>query len=256
MNNQEPYLTYEDIKSSLSSNTSSEISQKLYDIVGKNIERGRFKRFLQKNTVTSLQEYILRVHQFYESNCDIVQEIKINKNKDAWQDFLNTLYSWAYCFLEKWALDKDIQKSYTQVVAQRASVAILESYFPYDCDFNAWACIIVHHTGSKFMQTINKQTSVVNDEYGDLSEIEEWGVHSSLTHNNLIDFKETAEDIYTAIQKLSPIQQTLIQSYYFEGKSFAEIASEGGASINTVYKRHFDSLAQLRKIFYDTSINE
>ena len=106
------------------------------------------------------------------------------------------------------------------------------------------------------MRNALKEIGIINEELGDLSEIEEWMSHSSLVNENRINLKIDIEDILMAMRKLSSTQQCLIQGYYFEEKSFAEIALESNASINTIYKRHFDALARLRKILHAADINE
>lgn len=245
-------LTYEEIASTLPSEVSPEISEVIYTIVTENLARGRFNRFLKSGTETSLQDYVLRVYQFYEATHLLVKDIQINRNKDAWHTFSETLRSWVYRFLDRWELDRRSQISYTEDIAQKASIAILEAYFPYDCDFYAWSCVLVHNTSSTYMRDILKINSFINEEIGDLSDIEEWASDLSSVDSQKIDI----EDIHEAAQKLSAIQQSLIKKYYWDGKSFTEIASEEQVSINTIYKRHFDALARLRKILHDMDINE
>lgn len=250
-------LTYEDIASMLPSGTSPEILLAIYTIVQENITWGRYKRFLKSNTEISLQDYVLRVYESYETNHSLIKDIQIEKNKDNWLSFSEKLHSWAYRFLDRWELDRESQISYTQDIAQKASIAILEAYFPYDCDFYAWSCVLVHNVGSTYMRDMLKLTSLINEEIGDISDIEEWVSHSSTTHINSVDSKIIdIEDILEATQKLSASQASLIKKYYWEGKSFKEIASEEQVSINTIYKRHFDALARLRKILRDRDINE
>jgi RNA polymerase sigma factor (sigma-70 family) len=223
------------------------LADTLQPILKLNEKRGRIRRHLALDPQSSLQSYIVAMAARYQADCAFLQQIQQQKNTEAWELLLDKLRRWAYSFLSSWNLDDPTRILYTIEIAQEASLEIIHSHFPYDCEFDAWACTITQHVSSKYMQR-QSPIDVIDDV--DLSDAEEW-FYTSTDHPTLSKLeREIAQKqaLLDAIAQLSDKQKEAIWKHYFEGWTLSQIAAYLGISPSAVYKRHFDALKQLRKI--------
>ncbi|KAA3655004.1 MAG: sigma-70 family RNA polymerase sigma factor [Chloroflexi bacterium] len=91
----------------------------------------------------------------------------------------------------------------------------------------------------------------------DFSILDEWIQDSKNALNlNLEDEVASKQVLYDAIEQLSDNQRRIVLDFYFEGRALPQIAEDLHVSVNTLYKRHFDALKQLRKIFELNQLNK
>lgn len=223
------------------------LADTLQPILKLNEKRNRVQRHLALDPESSLQSYIVEVATRYRADHAFLCQIQQQKSAEAWDPLLDKLRRWAYSFLSSWNLDDPTRILYTIEIAQEASLEIIHSHFPYDCEFDAWACTITQYVSSKYMQR-QSPNNVIDDV--DLSDAEEW-FYTSTDHPTLSKLeREIVEKqvLLDAIVKLSDKQKEIIWKHYFEGWSLSQIAAHLDISPSVVYKRHFDALKQLRKI--------
>jgi RNA polymerase sigma factor (sigma-70 family) len=148
--------------------------------------------------------------------------------------------------LGRWHLDEATRISYTDEIAQETSLEIVHAHYPYDCEFDAWACKITHHTTSKYMKRHGSSTVLYDV---DLADVADWFQGSGeAAMPNPEDQYATRQFLLNAIEQLSENQKIVIWQFYFEGAPLPKIAKVLDVSVNTIYKRHFDALTRLRKI--------
>lgn len=223
------------------------LADALQPILHLNESRCRIQRHLVLDPRSSLQSYIIEVVAHYQADHAYLQQIQQQKSAEAWDPLLDKLRRWAYSFLNSWHLDDPTRILYTIEIAQEASLEISHSHYPYDCEFDAWACKITQHVSVKYMQ---RQSSIDVIDDVDLSGTEEWFSNSN-DHPSLSKLESEIarrQALLDAIAKLSDKQKEIIWKHYFEGWSLSQIAAHLDISPSAVYKRHFDALKQLRKI--------
>ena len=64
-----------------------------------------------------------------------------------------------------------------------------------------------------------------------------------------LELQENIQKLNIAISTLSDLQKSRLIKYFFEGKSFQDIASEEGVSKSTVSNSVYDTLKKLKKFF-------
>jgi len=227
----------------------------LKPILRLNEKRCRIHRYLKADPQSTLLSYIIGVADNYETDRAYLDQVQQQMSREVWEPLLDKLRIWAYGFLNTWSLDDSTRLVYTVEIAQEASLEIVRSHYPYDCDFDAWACTLTKNISSKYMQ---RQPHIGVIDNVDLSETEEWfsntDEHSSL--NGLEGEVARKQWLTDAILELSEKQKELVWKHYFEGWPLSQIADQLGISVNTVYKRHFDALKQLRKILGSSRHND
>ena len=234
--------TLEELRSELGGT----LVENLPPILRINEQRGRFCRYLKLNPSGTAQTYILNVAHHYKMDCDYLMQIQLQKDTEVWLLLLEKIRQWIYRFLGRWHLNEPTRMRYTIEIARESGLQIMRAHYPYDCEFDAWACKITQHTSSKYVQ--RHKSSYVIEEI-DLSEIDEWLKNRmNATDNNPEIQFATRQLLLDAIEKLSENQKVVIWWFYFEGRPLPQIAEDLGINVNAIYKRHFDALKQLRKI--------
>lgn len=218
----------------------------LYPILRINEQRDRLCRYLRLNPQETLQTYILQVAHHYDMDCHYLWQLQQQKNAEVWELLMDKIRQWGFSFLGRWHLDEVTRMTCTLEIAQEAGLQISRAHYPYDCEFDAWACKITQHVSSKYMQR-HKYSSVMEEI--DLSEFDEWfQSRIDVADDNPEIQIATRQLLLDAIEKLSDNQKIVIWWFYFEGRPLQQIAEDLSINVNAIYKRHFDALKQLRKI--------
>ncbi|MFO7681522.1 MAG: sigma-70 family RNA polymerase sigma factor [Chloroflexota bacterium] len=220
------------------------LTNALMPILRLNSQRCRPGKYLHLNQEGTIQTYILHVAGCYQADHAYLDQIQQQKNVDSWEPLLEKIRKWTYRFLGRWQLDEPTRIINTQEITQEAAIQILHAHYPYDCVFDAWACIISQHACSKYMQ--RHGTLPVIDAM-DLSEADEW--FGALDGSNPETELAAKQLLLNAVAQLTEKQKKVVWYFYFEGWPLPQIATHLQVNVNTIYKRHFDALKQLRKIF-------
>jgi len=239
-------LSIEQALEQLRSELGGTLTDALQPILRINEQRGRPHQYLCLNPHETVQAYVLQVATHYEIDHDYLDRVQRQKDNETWETLLEKVRQWTYCFLNRWDLDRAMQTTCTLEITQEVGPEIMRAHYPYDCEFDAWACKITHHVCSKYMQRLGAY-AVMDDI--DLSEVDE-GLRVSdklSVPSPEADFAQK-QSLLDAIAKLSENQKAVIWEFYFEGQPLPQIAANLGLSANAIYKRHFDALKQLRKI--------
>jgi RNA polymerase sigma factor (sigma-70 family) len=211
-----------------------------------NVQRCRFQRYQRFNPEATVETYVDEVVERYKATHAYLFLIQQGKDPEVWETLTLKTRRWVYGFLIHWKLDETTRTSLTLDVAQETCIELMHAHFPYDCEFDAWACTITHNIYFKYMH--RHFSSLVVDEF-DISEAEEWlSTIEDLSLLNPETLLAERQWLLDALEKLSPKQKDMIWLFYFEGWLLSQIAAYFHMSMNAVYKLHFDALARLRKI--------
>lgn len=223
-----------------------DLADAITSILTTNNQRGRIEQYKRLCPRGTVQTYVFQVAHNFEKDHSYLDLIQKQKNSEAWKPLLDKIQAWAYSFLDRWHLDTSTRSTLTHEIAQETGPEIIRSHFPYDSEFDPWACKITHHVCSKYMQRYSSSRVV---DTIDLSEADEWFQDSDKSpDSNMEDEFATRQFLLDAIVQLSEKQKFVIWQLYFEGWSIPQIASHAQVKKNVIYKRHFDALEKLRKI--------
>lgn len=230
----------------LQSESGDKINEALQTVLHKNLRRSRLQQYLHLNPEGTAKTYVSQVARRYKVDHCYLKQVQQQKNDEVWEPLLEKIRQWSFRYLGRWKLDEPTRMTYTSEIAQEASLAIIHSHFPYDCEFDAWACKITQHVCSQYMKHHDLSYEVDNL---NLLEIDEW--YQDNVEKQEADLENHIADkllLLNAITQLSNEKESVIKHFYFEEKPLQQIANEMNVSANTVYKRHYDALQQLRRI--------
>jgi RNA polymerase sigma factor (sigma-70 family) len=224
-----------------------EIGATVGSILLENWSDGRIEKFFNSKTEDSVGDYADRVVKYYKKCHWAVYKVETG-DAEAWGYILDKLRRWAYSFIKKKSLPfhVDLYQVATDC-AHDAGARLMNIRFPFDVHYESWACRVVQNICYNYIRQHADKVEYV-DLDSDLSETVEW-----LRDMNLPDGLDRAEkrmDLMEAVSQLnSEDRRRFIILYYFQGKSFKQISQILDRTPNAIYKLHFDSLENLRKIF-------
>ncbi len=224
-----------------------EIGPELETILLDNWADGRIEKFFNSQTEDRLYDYICRVVKYYKKCHQLVSKIEAG-NDAAWEQLLEKLSKWAYSFLKRKGLPSYVDLMQVAVdCANDSGARLMNIRFPYDVHYESWACRVVQNVCLNYIRKNTDRLAYV-DYNSDLSETDEWLHELSVPSGTYR--AENRMDLLDAIGQLnSDDRQRFIILYYFEGKSFLEIAEILERTPNALYKLHFDALENLRKVY-------
>jgi RNA polymerase sigma factor (sigma-70 family) len=225
---------------------SREHAAALQMILAENKACGRLQNYLQQHREHTVESYIHCLAAHYAAGHPYVKQIQVEKDDTAWLGLLEKMRKWAYSTLSRWGLETHSRVAFATDIAHDAAAVVMSAYYPYDVPFFAWACRITQNWVYKHMKKDNALESAVDP--SDLTEIIEPLQALIPAHRTTEELISQRDELLRALEKLPPGQREVIWRHYFEGCSFAEIAAKDGATLNAIYKRHYDGLSQLRKI--------
>lgn len=223
-------------------------------IIFTNLGKGRVQNFLERPDCSPI-DYVWRVTDKYNQWHGYIQAVQIEQRDDVWQPLYEQLQTWAFRYLPRigypaYASREDhIQQAHA--CAAQAAFTLITAYFPYDVNFEPWAYILLRNVTHKHMDRKLKPYIEAQKQEVELDAWDDW-------LQNLLDpmaedaqrLIELRADLLRAIGQLaSDARKHFIVLYYFEHKSFEEIAAQMNKSPNALYKLHSDALENLRKIW-------
>lgn len=221
----------------------------LRSIISTNLERKRVQYYLQNDSSAQPYDYVQRVVEHYDHWHPYIHQIQVEKQTAVWQPLFAKLQMWAYTFLRRYLSDPDHLHQQSQNCATEAASILVNAHFPYDVDFDPWACVLLQNVCRKYIaQTAKNQYP--DKELVSLDRWDDW--LRNIADPASGETKRRTDlrlDLLSAIEQLATAaRQEFILRYYFEGQTYEQIAQEMNRSKNALYKLHFDALENLRKI--------
>jgi RNA polymerase sigma factor (sigma-70 family) len=226
-----------------------QLIQAIAPIVWANYDRGRVHRFLANGDVAGIDDYIDVVAAHFREQHDYVRRVQIETDPELWDILFQQLQRRAYGILTKDAfLEPRERYEHALQCATDASLVIADRHFPYDASFEAWAYVVLRYTCKNHMRkhrggrSVPRRAQVSLDAHdGWLHNLSDPGAEQM--HRRL----EQRHDLLQQVERLGDAQRRFVLLYYFEQKSYAEVADILKKNKNALYKLNFDALDNLRK---------
>jgi RNA polymerase sigma factor (sigma-70 family) len=223
-------------------------------IVVDNLDSGRLVRFLENGTVGSVAEYVQRVVTHYGRWSDYLARLE-QQDDETWDELYEQLQAWARGLLRRVTFSTWAERNQHAVdCATDAALVLTRQTFPFDVNFEAWTYVVLRNVTLRHIDNWINPTSVPAERQIAFANYDDWLQNTpDPTADEARRRFEWRQVLNPPLKRLSDAQQELIQLYYFESKSYAEIASFTGKTRNALYKSHFDALQKLRAIFEERS---
>jgi RNA polymerase sigma factor (sigma-70 family) len=234
-----------------------------------NCENGRLQYFLanpQANNAATptgapqtARDYLQRLVAYYDRCHAYAQQIQVDQDAAAWELLLDKIGAWAFKFIERgWGyLPIGDRIEYAADCRSLAGATLVNARFPYDVEFDRWACVLTHkvcygymrETLRRFQRDIPPEKRI-NQDFTELDELLRQAGRQG-AERALEELVELRACLQQALAKLTPPRRHVIEQHYFEGKSFGEIAQALHSTLNAVYQQHYHALRDLKKILGD-----
>lgn len=220
-------------------------------IIYTNCKRERIGKWLGKNSKRTVLAYVRQVAELYEDHHHYLYQIQVEKSDDVWHPLFKQLQRWAYNFL----LGKSFRpgrRTFELAIgyATDAAATLVDSYFPYDVSFDAWACVLLQNICRRNMRESRRQKRIPDENLLPLDE-RLTNMLAASDHDAHLR-QELRLELLDAIRRLhNETSQRVILWRYFNNLSPAEIAEELKKSPAAVYSIHFRAVAELRKILQE-----
>ena len=214
-----------------------------------NYDSGRIERFLSGGAVQNVRSYVSRMATHYREQREYVTRVQKNQDHELWEALFVKLQKWAYSILSKKQFLEPTERYINAVqCAADAGVVIANRPFPYDTHFDAWAYVTLRFVCLNHMRRMRNEASVPPEVEVSLDRWNGW--LQSLRDPGGEQARQRFEqrhDLLKCIGELAEAQRTFVILYYFEQKSYDDIAAITGKNKNALYKVNFDALYNLRK---------
>lgn len=222
----------------------------LRPIVLKNAHNGRMDRCLKQGYYDSLTDYIVGVAYHYQTWQPMVHQLANQHDEALWIEVLGRLQRAARRYLRTDNVRLiDSIDLVAQDMAVDTAVAILRCCYPYDCNFSAWAystlrvlcrrMLAAHCHGHDLLYHCNHGLEPTDDEAGLYIEV---GVCDDKLDDMLLDLQLAMPKLATGTRR------DFVRRYYYEGKSYTQLAEDMGKNVGALYKLNSDTLANFRQL--------
>jgi RNA polymerase sigma factor (sigma-70 family) len=226
-----------------------ETAGRVGDIIRVSIESGRAQRFLSSGTVPDLGTYVERVAQYYQAHRDYMAALRAG-DAESWQPLLGQLAGWAKRLLWHAAFNAD-RRQHALDCAHDAALVLANNRFPYDTAFAPYAYVVLRNVTQHYINRYLHDRQDVHYYFGQDERTDDW-------LQNLPDPATVGQPehenrsllyarLHRAIGSLTPLQLEFVFLYYFDDKSYDEIAQIMGREVNTLYKLRHDVVEKLRQ---------
>lgn len=243
----------ETLKASLSqaliefaSENGEELANKIRDVAFKNLDHGRYHRFLLENGQASQLAYVRHIAACYEAQHPYVCQVQQIKSEEVWQPLYTKLQLWSYNYLLRCNFTPS-RRTYETALdyAGWASESILQAHFPYDTTFDPWAHTLAINVCRNRIRVATQKSKIPDAMVVSLEALLFEPPTAPEFDRETIHMLRV--ELPSALETLTARRKSLINLHYFEGLSLPEIAKELDISLNAVHKLHFDALGALRK---------
>jgi RNA polymerase sigma factor (sigma-70 family) len=219
-------------------------------IVFENLNRGgtndRVCTYLGANPGKTPVDYVYHVADYYEELGSYLCQLQQEKSVHVWEPLFVEMQWWAYNFLRR----KDFppgQQTFQMAkdCAANAGGKLVQAYFPYDTDFDAWACTIVQNHCKKAIAHLLRAGHLPDHKLVPLFDLPpDLARSADLGGGQLTEWRLTLMQL---IEQLTLEERETVMLYDFQGMTFLEIGQCLGISTTTAHRRYFSAIDFLRK---------
>ncbi len=217
---------------------------KLRPVIYRNLSRGRVSYFLENHAHATLQAYVQRVVETYESLHSTIELLQYERSPAAWEPLYEEFQKMAYTvLLKKGLIPGEATRRLAVDAATDAAAALLQAQFPYDTGFEPWAYNIIKFSCFKRIEReVRAAERIVEQNFQD-------GIlHSEYDLEDSQGGWELHIDLYNACQQLANNRRQVLSLRYNHGLPFKEIARKMDKSVNAVHQLHHNAISQLASL--------
>ena len=223
----------------------------LANIIETNRQLGRFPQRTATNNPDGLKSYCLEVYHNYRQHQPLLVQLQVDRDEAAWMQLLPRLYRWAQRILRSKAshLHFISIEEWAQEISHISGQKILHARFSYDVPLDAWLFTILRNVAyNEIRHRLTKQQQYEDkaQQVQDFSEISHLLPAAARSGRNEPWPQGSEISLAELVDRLSPVQRTVIRLHYFEERSLSEISAILDKTPNAIYQAHFAGLRKLR----------
>lgn len=224
-----------------------DLPQSIGAILLANARSGRMGRAMATGRYATSDEYTRAVADYYQTWQPTLHSLVTEGDEPLWTELFARLQSVSRRYLRHAAphLIDGLEETALACVEDTV-IAIVHGRYPFDCDFMAWTFATLRTLCRRSLYQLCNATdlSAYCQALHDINEMqaEREGDCDERLDDLLIDVAQATPCLATANRR------QFARLYYFEGKSYEQIAVEMGKSINALYKLNSDTLANYRQL--------
>jgi RNA polymerase sigma factor (sigma-70 family) len=231
----------------LATYSGEDLAELLKSIIFTNLNAGRVHTYLNNHPHYHPRDYVWLVADHHERWHTYVHKIQIEKQAELWELLFVKLQKWAYNYLRRKNVPAEAGR-FEQALdyATEASIVLIAAHFPYDVDFDPWACVLLQNIcRCHIRKTVNSASTLDKDlltlEHC-YQQLRALGDPSAKEAQHLAELRC---DLLDAIEHLaSEARKQFALLYYFEDNTLEQIAEKMNRQVNALYKLHFGSVLE------------
>lgn len=219
----------------------SDLLQHIQPVLLANAQSGRMTRAMASGRYPTLGDYIQTVAKHYRAWQPTVQRLVGERDEALWAELFDQLRSVGRHYLQNAAFYlSDSLETAATTCAEDTVIVIMRRCYPFDCDFMAWTFATLRTICRRNVYRLCNVTDLLDHCQVQLDENEAEATHAADTLQS---------ELAWATQHLGTAnRRQFARLYYYEGKSYEQIATEMGKSLSALYKLNSDTLANYRRL--------
>lgn len=209
-----------------------------------NAQSGRTARALATGRYATPGDYNQAVANYYRLWQPTVQRLVGERDEGLWAELFARLQCVGRGYLQKAALYLNDGLEATAVAcAEDTAITIMRHRYPFDCDFMAWTFATLRTVCRRSLYQLCNATDLLAYCRTELDDNE--AVADAATDGD----DGPADLLAWATPRLATAnRRQFARLYYYEGRSYEQIAAEMGKSLSALYKLNSDTLANYRQL--------
>lgn len=209
-----------------------------------NSQSGRTARAMATGRYPTLGDYNQAVAECYRVWQPTVQRLVGERDEGLWAELFERLLGVGRGYLQKAAPYLDDSLEATAVAcAEDTAITIMRRCYPFDCDFMAWAFATLRTVCRRSLYQLCNATDLLAHCRTQLDDNE-------VVADTVDDGDDGPDDLLAwATPRLATAnRRQFARLYYYEGRSYDQIAAEMGKSLGALYKLNSDTLVNYRQL--------
>ena len=212
-----------------------------------NAQSGRMSRAMATGRYPTSGDYTQAVARYYRVWQPTVQRLVNERDEGLWTELFDQLQCVGRGYLQKAALYlSDSLEATATACAEDTAIAIMRRRYPFDCDFMAWTFATLRTVCRRSLYRLCNATDLLAHCQTQLDDNEAVADDAAAGDDRLDDLQS---DLVWATPRLATAnRRQFARLYYYEAKSYDQIAAEMGKSRSALYKLNSDTLANYRRL--------
>ncbi len=212
-----------------------------------NAQSGRMSRAMATGRYPTSGDYTQAVARYYRVWQPTVQRLVNERDEGLWAELFDQLQCIGRGYLQKAVpyLSDSLEATAT-ACAEDTAIAIMRRRYPFDCDFMAWTFATLRTVCRRSLYRLCNATDLLAHCQTQLDDNEAVADDAAAGDDRLDDLQS---DLVWATPRLATAnRRQFARLYYYEAKSYDQIAAEMGKSRSALYKLNSDTLANYRRL--------